>query len=370
MARNLLIAQTAIPANTIGSWNIMLTNLVKHNPDIFDCIITPKPYADAPGVTHFYAKDPTFFTRLLGKVLKFQRFKSYYSPLKKLLAEEGNWVVNIIDSTGLLSAVDYFLKRDGLRNKVRIVFHFHGFCLNSYTDGFFNMIDTNILLTKSAYKWQINRAVSMPCKVRQVYNGIDATKFHSVSENKRNELREKLALSNDKIYFLWLSQDRPKKGLHVVLRAWQKIIGQHSNVELLVVGIPKRENAKQITYLGRFPNDQLPAYYQVSDFYLFPTLWHEGHPLSLTEAMKSGAVCIASDIDPVSEVMNDGKYGRLVDFPNNPDSWVLAINEELEKYKEAGNVNLYSKNMPEDLYDMKVWMNEIGAVMKEEQLDF
>jgi len=167
-----------------------------------------------------------------------------------------------------------------------------------------------------------------------------------------------------KIYFLWLSQDRPKKGLHIILRAWQQLAQKYDNIELLVIGTKDKVHGKQIRWLGRIPNDQLPEYYQSVDFYLFPTLWHEGFGLSLAEAMKCGAICIASDIDPVSEVLGDGKYGRVVSFPHSPESWVKSIEEEMEKYIKKNNSNPYAKNTPEKIYDLEEWCTNLERLMQ------
>ena len=69
-----------------------------------------------------------------------------------------------------------------------------------------------------------------------------------------------------------------------------------------------------------------------SYFYLFSTLWQEGFGLSLLEALKCGDYCIASNMGAVSEVLNEGKYGKLIDCPHFVNSWVEAILESLDEY--------------------------------------
>jgi len=59
-----------------------------------------------------------------------------------------------------------------------------------------------------------------------------------------------------------------------------------------------------VVYLGRIPNKKVAAYFQASECYLFPTLWHEAFGLSLIEALHCGNFCIASAIGGVSEVLS------------------------------------------------------------------
>ena len=133
------------------------------------------------------------------------------------------------------------------------------------------------------------------------------------------------------------------------------------NIELIIIGTHNEVFGKQITWLERKNASKLAKYYQATDYYLFSTLCHEGHPLSLTEALKCGAKCLASNIDPVSEVLQEGDLGLLVDYPNFVSSWVNAIehalNNDIDFNKE--NIDLLK------LYDFDQWSNEIKMIFNE-----
>ncbi|PNW26189.1 hypothetical protein BKP44_17840 [Formosa algae] len=95
---------------------------------------------------------------------------------------------------------------------------------------------------------------------------------------------------------------------------------------------------------------------------MFPTLFHEGHPLALTEALKSGCYCLVSDIEPLPEIMKYGEYGVMVDFPNNPSSWLKVMNKTYVSYNYEGNPFM----LPSEVYNFDTWMCNMERVMEEE----
>src|SRR5690606_20011578 len=109
-------------------------------------------------------------------------------------------------------------------------------------------------------------------------------KFYSVDSAQKSALKQKFGLS-DKTVFVWCSQDRPKKGLDMILDAWQRVYSKNSKIVLLVIGCSRDIKLKGVQFLGKIPNDKLPEYYQVSDVYLFPTLCKEGFGMTLIEAL-------------------------------------------------------------------------------------
>ncbi|WP_294950912.1 glycosyltransferase family 4 protein [Sulfurovum sp.] len=299
--------------------------------------------------------------------IKFYRFKVYWNALKKILSSEKELIVMIIDNPGLLKTVDYYARKEGVRSRIKILFFIHGyhyFMPPNELENFYGMIDDLIVLTRASYHFQLTQTHALPCEVTHIYNGVDSIKFQHVSASDKTILRQTLGLSENKIYLLWLSQDRSKKGLHIILKAWEKLIQDLPNIELLIIGTHNEIHGKQIRWLGRIPNDQLASYYQASDIYLFSTLCHEGHPMSLTEALKCGNVCIASNIDPVAEIMGTGSFGRLVDFPNMPQNWVKAISDELKKYENNSRINTYRKNIPDKIYDLEEWCKNIEKLVE------
>jgi len=56
-----------------------------------------------------------------------------------------------------------------------------------------------------------------------------------------------------------------------------------------------------------------------ASFFIFPSEWYEGFPLSLLEAMALGKAIIASDLGPRREMIKDGVSGLLFKAGNAND---------------------------------------------------
>ncbi|QJB69700.1 glycosyltransferase family 4 protein [Parasphingorhabdus halotolerans] len=66
-----------------------------------------------------------------------------------------------------------------------------------------------------------------------------------------------------------------------------------------------------IRFAGTIPNDQLAAALQGHSIFILPSL-HEGLPKALIEAMACGLICVGSDIDGITDLIDDGVNGHLI----------------------------------------------------------
>ena len=363
--KNILVSNIAIPSNEIGSWNVMLTNLIKLDNSIFDVIISPKSNSKFNDVDHLEILNRSLYNKLLSRYKREYKYLNYWVKVKSLINKENRIIINIIDDINLLLAINFFSKRENLRERIEIYFHLHGYKFDvnlQLRRQIYNSIDKLILLSIKSYEIQVEENHTIPCEVEILKNGISSDVFFPLAISDKKELRKKLHLKTDIKYFLWVSQDRPKKGLSIVLKAWEKITKNNNDVELLILGTHNEIKGKKITWLGRKKNEELAVYYQSTDYYLFSSLCHEGHPLSLTEALKSGAKCLASDIDPISEVLHNGDLGYLVKNPHFVENWVNAINDVL-----VNKINFNKNNIDLiKLYDEKDWIASFKEILNKE----
>src|SRR5690606_33475577 len=107
---------------------------------------------------------------------------------------------------------------------------------------------------------------------------------------------------------------------------------------------------------GKIPNDKLPEYYQVSDVYLFPTLCKEGFGMTLIEALHCGNYCIASEYGGVPEVLQNGRFGKLIANSHFVNEWVEAMNHYLENVESPFE-------HPGDLYSMHSWNHGMDRII-------
>lgn len=362
MPKVILLSQIPLPYSKIGSRSTLYDNYLSQNHQI-DFLICEKPVEFYPNIKYGLIKND-LFTKIKSKITK-NNFLVYQKAFSKIIKKDKKYIIQIIDNTGLAKHINQFLIKNKLRNQFYIQFFYHGFMpidnVNN-SNNFYEKIDELILLTQLSYDFmKLNCNVITP-KISILNNGIDSKKFFKISNSKKLEFKNSLGF-NDKKIMIWCSQDRPKKGLHIVLDAWQTIYKNDPDTILLVIGCDPKTPQEGVRFLGKIPNNDLPKYYQIADVYLFPTLWQEGFGMSLAEALHCGCYCIASAFGGVPEVLNSGKWGVLIENPNNVAYWTTAIQNYLL------NKNL-KFDFPNNEITSKKWNQNMNIIIQNAKNNF
>lgn len=82
----------------------------------------------------------------------------------------------------------------------------------------------------------------------------------------------------------------------------------------------------QIIYLGEVGKQIRDKLLQNSEALLFPIQWHEPFGLVMIEALASGTPVIANNIGSVSEIIEDGKTGFILEPSSSTSDYVDKIN--------------------------------------------
>lgn len=101
-------------------------------------------------------------------------------------------------------------------------------------------------------------------------------------------------------YALFVGRLAPEKGIDTLLSAWERLDGRG---ELKIVGdgpLADRVRARAaclpgVEFLGAQPRNRVLAAMRDAAFLVFPSLWPEGFPLVLAEAMAAGLPVVCSD---------------------------------------------------------------------------
>jgi glycosyltransferase involved in cell wall biosynthesis len=176
---------------------------------------------------------------------------------------------------------------------------------------------------------------------------------------------------NGIIRILFFSNLLPEKGLMVLLEAIKNVSIKFQNFELNIYGSYYR--AKEVKRYKRFIsennlsdkvfikgpcfNEEKERVFYESDIFVFPSFFSEEcFPLVILEAMQAGLAIISTNIGAISELIEDGINGIIID-PNNISQLyekikLLVINKKLRKFI-AGNarknyIKYYSKKFFED----------------------
>lgn len=158
-------------------------------------------------------------------------------------------------------------------------------------------------------------------KIEVVYPGIDRRYFERLEDGEVERVRDRFDL--DKPYALFVGNPKPHKNLSNIITAFaQAHEGRDLDFDLVCVGGDEEAHAHnrhtasrvgiadRLRILGRVNADHLPALYQGSALFVYPTLY-EGFGLPVVEAMASGVPVITSNTSALKEVAEGA--ARLVD---------------------------------------------------------
>ena len=129
------------------------------------------------------------------------------------------------------------------------------------------------------------------------------------------------------------------------------------------------DNKQHFVFLGRIPQDMVPAYYQIADFSAIirePTRKNmAGFPTKMAESMAAGCPVIASVFSDMTDYIEDGKNGIIVS-----DYSVEAIKEGMKRIltlssNQINDMKLYAKRCGESRFDYRNYIDKVNSfIMK------
>ena len=195
--------------------------------------------------------------------------------------------------------------------------------------------------------------IAVSNKTKEIFaeNGINPHKIgvlHSGFEHANNffslKKREK-----DFINFAYIGPIWREKGLHILLKAFQKI-GKDYNCNLYVYGkismgnygyimknIIRKMGMSKIIFKGEFNYNDLPSIYEDIDIQIIPPIIPDTSPRTVWEALSSGTPLIASNIGGIPDFVEDGVNGLLFEA-GNPDDLVKKMKMVLDDRSLIGKL--------------------------------
>ncbi len=192
-----------------------------------------------------------------------------------------------------------------------------------------------IIAVSNATKNYVLSLGADPKKITVLHNGVDLNRFKPLPKSKA-ETREKLGIPQEATVAISVRRLVFKNGVDTLIESAEKAIRKNPKLIFLVVGKGPDFNAvksrieqlglgKNFRLAGFVPDEELPSYYNVADFFVLPSKSGEGLPLVALEAMACGLPVIATNVGGISEIMTE-EYGELVP-PNNPGALAEAVVE-------------------------------------------
>lgn len=175
------------------------------------------------------------------------------------------------------------------------------------------------------------RAGLSPRRFRLIPNGVNLDRFHPPVEGERATLRHELSMPPGAPMVLFVGFFSREKRPGLLFEAWAQLVASAAtDATLVLVGATRstyhevdqtiadgiRRRADALGVSGRLlfveVTREIERFYRAADVFVLSSI-REGLPNALLEAMASGAACIASRIDGVTDrIIDDGRDGLLV----------------------------------------------------------
>lgn len=187
-------------------------------------------------------------------------------------------------------------------------------------DRFSNRFATHILpVSDSCRRFLIEREGVPAHKITLIQNAIDLRKF-SAGHGTRAEARSELGLPAGVPVVAGVGRLNPQKNFTLFIRVAAAILREKPDVHFLLAGDgPEEEALRRLArelgvqdrvHFSGYLSDTRRAYL-AADVLLMPSLF-EGLPMTLLEAMAMRVPVVASALDGIAEVIEDGRDGFLV----------------------------------------------------------
>lgn len=172
--------------------------------------------------------------------------------------------------------------------------------------------------------------------------GLSFSKYQAASDSERKELLERLKISSDGPFIVFVGGINRRKNIHVMIDAFKEVVERHPKAKLVLVGpdnkrsygdYPKLIRGKikeyglreSVIFTGMVNNVQ--DYLKVADLYV-STSEAEGLGLGVIEAQACGVACVVADIPVTQDLVPSDNYGRVVSV-GDVGNFAKAINELL-----------------------------------------
>ncbi len=201
-----------------------------------------------------------------------------------------------------------------------------------------------------------------PEKMIIIENSVELDRFQ-YSEEKRNNIRRELGLSDGQILFLNPASFYGAKGQMNLVRAFAEAYKKDSRLRLLIAGkileqkyfddiqnFVRENNLQDAIIMGKFFND-MSAVYSAADAVVFGSFW-EGCSLAAAEAIRMQKIILSPKVGDI-ERQTDYKNCVLFDLPftyltelnsTNCGTIVYTPNPEIIKSLTSGMLSIASGN--------------------------
>ncbi|MES9942529.1 MAG: glycosyltransferase [Candidatus Thiodiazotropha sp. 6PLUC2] len=237
--------------------------------------------------------------------------------------------------------------------------------INMHLESFTSHKANKLIAVSNSIKYYLIKKGMPAEKIEVILNGVPSPNFMPLKE-RPNEC--------------WcigvVALFRPRKGLEYLLEAIGKLKARNVQVKLHAVGefetkdyekeikiLSKKLNIQDdITWVG-FSNNINDEFKKI-DIFTLPSLYGEGLPMVILEAMANGVPVISSNIEGVPEAITSEEYGYLVE-PGNSDEIANSIENLISNNGKWEQIRMRSYTRQNKYLSDDAMASELAKIYKE-----
>jgi len=229
-----------------------------------------------------------------------------------------------------------------------------------------------IILSEASRRALIERHKIPQEKIVKIYNGIEIEEYNpdlKEARRKKLEVRRKLGLKNDMLVIGAIGRLVWQKGFEYLIQAIPKVIEVFPETRFLIVGegpmrrrleeLGEKFQVKDNIIFAGFRSD-IKEILESIDLLAMPSLL-EGLPMVLLEGMAMSKPIVATRIEGITEVLEDGKTGLLVPA-QDPHALAEAITEILNNKTKANLLGQNARKIAEEKFSVKKMVEQLEWV--------
>lgn len=229
-------------------------------------------------------------------------------------------------------------------------------------------------LLKIVFK-STNAVITISDSVRNSFleQGFLSSKLHRIYNGVACELFEKIPLerNNDTKRIVFVGRLIPQKGVDRLIIALSRIktgnafvceiAGDGEAKDSLMELSARFQLEDKVRFLG--VRNDIPEFLAGADFFIHPAKWEEGFGIALVEAMSAGVIPIAYNKGAISEIIDNGINGYIVE-EESVDALARAIENVLNNLSEDDILEMRKKARAKaDSFNMNLYVKELDIFL-------
>jgi phosphatidylinositol alpha-1,6-mannosyltransferase len=194
---------------------------------------------------------------------------------------------------------------------------------------------------------RIAPALTAPARARmeRLSPGVDTERFYPGCGGA--DVRRRLGIAPDAPVVVCTARMVRRKGQDTLVRAWPRVLRDHPEARLLLVGdgpdrlrltrmVARRRLDESVVFAGSVPWEDVPAYTDAGDVFAMPCrtrrggLDVEGLGMVYLEAAACGRPVVAGTSGGAPETVQEGVTGHVVADPRSPDGVAATVSALLD----------------------------------------